>query len=89
MAYDLLRETRPQSASKEYLKILELAAKQSEARVEDALRMLLGNGESEGIHSQAVEALLVEAERIPAVTSVEIAPVDLASFDALYRERVQ
>jgi len=31
--------------------------------VEDALRMLLGNGESEGIHSQAVEALLVEAER--------------------------
>ncbi len=89
MAYDTLRETRPQSASKEYLKILELAAKQSEARVEDALRVLLGNGEPEGIHSQAVEALLVEAERIPSVTSVEIAPVDLASFDALYRERVQ
>jgi len=89
MAYDALRETRPQSASKEYLKILELAAKQSEARVEDALRVLLGNGEPEGIDSQAVEALLVEAERIPAVTSVEIAPVDLASFDALYRERVQ
>ena len=37
----------------------------------------------------AVEALLVETGRIPAVTSVEIAPVDLASFDALYRERVQ
>ena len=89
MAYDLLRETRPQSASKEYLKILELAAKQSEARVEDALRMLLGNGAAEGMHSQAVEALLVETGRIPAVTSVEIAPVDLASFDALYRERVQ
>jgi len=89
MAYDTLRETRPQSASKEYLKILELAAKQSEARVEDALRVLLGNGEPEGIHSQAVEALLVEAEQIPAVTSVEIAPVDLASFDVLYQERVQ
>jgi hypothetical protein len=87
MAYDTLRETRPQSATKEYLKILELAAKRSEARVEDALRMLVGNGE--GIDSQAVEALLVEAERIPPVTAVEIAAVDLASFDALYRERVQ
>jgi hypothetical protein len=87
MAYDTLREARPQSASKEYLKILELAAKRSEARVEDALRMLLGSGE--GIDSQAVEALLVEAERIPPVTAVEIAAVDLASFDALYRERVQ
>lgn len=87
MAYDTLRETRPQNASREYLKILELAAKQSEARVEDALRMLLGNGE--GIDSQAVEALLVEAERIPPVTTVEIAAVDLASFDALYRERAQ
>jgi hypothetical protein len=89
MAYDLLRETRPQSASKEYLKILELAAKQSEARVEDALRILLGNGEAEGLHSQAVEALLEAAERMPPVTSIEIAPVDLASFDALYQERVQ
>jgi hypothetical protein len=89
MAYDTLRETRPQSASKEYLKILELAAKRSEARVEDALRMLLGNGAPEGLDSQAVEALLGDAERIPAVTSVEIAAVDLASFDALYRERVQ
>jgi hypothetical protein len=87
MAYDTLRETRPQSASKEYLKILELAAKQSEARVEDALRVLLGNGTT--LDSQAVEALLMEAERIPPVTAVEIAAVDLASFDALYRERVQ
>ena len=87
MAYDTLRETRPQSASKEYLKILELAAKQSEARVEDALRVLLGNGTA--LDSQTVEALLAEAERIPPVTSVEIAAVDLASFDALYRERVQ
>jgi hypothetical protein len=83
MAYDALRESRPQSASKEYLKILELAAKQSEARVEDALRALLAKGEPEGIHSQAVEGLLREAERIPPVTAVTIAAVDLASFDEL------
>jgi len=87
MAYDALRESRPQRASKEYLKILELAAKQSEARVEDALRALLAKGEPEGVHSQAVEALLREAERIPPVTAVTIAAVDLASFDELLAQQ--
>jgi hypothetical protein len=87
MAYDLLRETQPQRANKEYLKILELAAKQSEVRVEDALRMLLAQEEPEGLHSKAVEALLAETERIPLITVVTIAPVDLKSFDELYTER--
>jgi hypothetical protein len=87
MAYDALRESRPQRASKEYLKILELAARQSEARVEDALRALLAKGAPEGIHSQAVEALLREAERIPPVTAVTIAAVDLASFDELLAQQ--
>jgi hypothetical protein len=87
MAYDLLRETQPQRASKEYLKILELAAKQSEIRVEDALRMLLAQEEPEGLDSDAVKALLAEAERIPLITVVTITPVDLKSFDDLYTER--
>jgi hypothetical protein len=84
MAYDALQEARPQSASKEYLKILELAAKRSETGVEDALRLLLAQGRAEAIGAKAVEALLVDGERIPPVTAVTIAPVDLASFDALY-----
>jgi len=38
-----------------------------------------------------VEALLDEAERMPAVTAVTIPPVDLTSFDELlaHREVVQ
>lgn len=87
MAYDLFEETRPQSASQEYLKILELAARQSEAGVEDALRVLLAEGDPERIRAEAVEAILEEAERIPPATAVTIAAVDLASFDELYRER--
>lgn len=81
------RETQPQRANKEYPKILELAAKESEILVEDALRMLLAQNEPEGLHSEAVKALLAEAERIPLITQVTIAPVDLKSFDELYTER--
>jgi transposase len=90
MAYDGLKEARPQRAAKEYLRILELAAKESQARVEDALRMLLEQEASE-ISAEAVERLLVEVERIPPVTVVNVAPVDLSSFDQLYtgREVVQ
>lgn len=89
MAYDLLRETRPQRATKEYLKILELAARQSQTRVDDALRLLLERDEGEVLDSEAVAALVAESERIPAVTAVTIAPVDLASFDALLGEQEQ
>jgi hypothetical protein len=87
MAYDTLRESRSGDASKEYLKILGMAAKRSQARVEDALRALLGKEEAEELNSEAVEALLVEAERMPAVTTVTIQPVDLASFDELLGNR--
>jgi hypothetical protein len=92
MAYDTLRESRPgNQAIKEYLKILEMAAKRSQARVEGALREVLGQQEPEGLNSEAVEALLDEAERMPAVTAVTIPPVDLTSFDELlaHREVVQ
>jgi hypothetical protein len=87
MAYDTLRESRSGGASKEYLKILEMAAKRSEARVEDALRALLGKDDPEGLTSEAVEALLGESERMPAVTAVTIPPVDLTSFDELWANR--
>jgi hypothetical protein len=84
MAYDALVEARPQRATKEYLQILEWAAKESEARVEDALRLLLEQGAGE-ISAAAVEALL-GATNLPPVTAVEVAPVDLAQFDALFTE---
>ena len=37
MAYDALRETTPSRASREYLRILELAARENESLVDDAL----------------------------------------------------
>jgi len=41
MAYDALRESMPQRAAKEYLKILKLAAEAGEVQVDEALRELL------------------------------------------------
>src|SRR5437763_15652613 len=45
MAWDALRETVPLRANKRYLELLELAAKEGEARVDEALRCLLEQGE--------------------------------------------
>jgi tRNA G26 N,N-dimethylase Trm1 len=49
MAYDYLCDvmSKPQKASKEYLKILNLAAKENETKVDDALRLLFESGDGD------------------------------------------
>ncbi len=85
MAYDALRESKPHRAAKEYLKILDLAAKQSEAQVENVLRTLL---EQEGeISAEAVELRLASGEAAAPITAVQVAPVDLTHFDELFAAR--
>ena len=86
MAYDALQESRPQRASKEYLKILQLAAETGEVRVDQALCELLAQETEVAITVQAVGAVLAELETITPVTMVEVALVDLASFDQLCTE---
>ena len=85
MAWDALRETTPLRANKRYLEILELAAKEGEARVDDALRSLLETGEpGEGkLNAEAVRALLVAGDAPLPATSIDIAEVSLNSFDEL------
>ena len=48
MAYDALQDTTPNRSSKEYLKILKLAAEVGEVQVDDALRELL-EGKAEAV----------------------------------------
>ena len=76
MAYDLLGKN-----AKAYLALLNLAAKQGEARVDDALRVLLEKGEVPD--AQSVERLLASSEKVSAPTEVEIAEVDLGAYDSL------
>jgi hypothetical protein len=84
MVFDALEESLgPRTASKEYLRILELAAKEGEMKVEAALRMLLEKGESvsPAITVEAVRETMGESRT--ADPEVKVATVDLRLFDQL------
>jgi hypothetical protein len=83
MAYDALKQRRNDGAAKAYLEILEMAARESETAVDEALRQLVHAGRS--IDADAVERLVRERQRIaPAPTDVVVAPVNPARYDELY-----
>ena len=82
VVYDSLREDRSSAAaSREYLAILELAAKESESAVDDALRTLLNLGSVIG--ASQVKHLLLQDNPAPAVTEVIVEAPDLFGFDSL------
>jgi hypothetical protein len=84
MAYDALKETAPSRSSKEYVKILKLAAEAGEVQVDVALRELLA---AEAVITvESVGEVLAKLDTVPPVTMVEVAPVDLAIFDQLCTE---
>ena len=62
-----------------------MAAQEGEARVDDALRGLLEQGElGEGkLHAEAVRSWLAQQDSVPPVTHVAVTEVALASFDEL------
>jgi hypothetical protein len=86
MAYDALKETMPSRCSKEYLKILKLAAEQGEVQVDEALRELLAGKPEAVMTVESISQLLAQLDGISPVTMVEVAAVDLASFDQLCTE---
>ncbi len=81
MAYDALRESAPGHAAKEYLQILKLAAEEGEVRVDLALRDLLDGKTDAAITACAIGERLTRLESITPATVVEVAAVDLTSFD--------
>jgi hypothetical protein len=87
-AYDLLQTATPRRADRRYLEILQLPAQQGEARIEDALRLLLASasGQQAMVNRAAFEEFLERCEPAPDLTDVQIAEVSLASFDQLFTE---
>jgi hypothetical protein len=85
MAYDLLKELLPNRCDRRYLQILELAAKGGEARVDDALRLLLASesGKPTIADKATFEQFLKRCEQAPEITEVAIPEVSLTSFDQL------
>jgi hypothetical protein len=82
-----LREVIPRGADRRYREILELAAKEGEAQVEDALRLLRASaaGRTTLLNQEALREFLEGCERVPDITEVQIAEFPLASFDQLFR----
>ena len=85
MAYDTLRaEHSTPTASRQYLRILHLAARESETQVEAILARLLGTEET--LSADRVEALLQTtpvSDRACVAAAVVIPPVDLSAYDDL------
>ena len=89
MVYDYLleRNTNPQKASKEYLKILDLAAKESETKVDDALRLLFERGESgDAISLDSVRVIVESNEPVPSPKAVTVPDIDLRFYDQLIKK---
>ncbi len=81
MAYDHLAATASIRADREYLGILHLAARQSEALVDEALRRLLDAGN--GVSIPQVEALLKEGLTPARALAVSVEPINLSTYDDL------
>jgi len=81
IAYDALKRRAPTRAHKEYLKILQLAARETEAGVDDVLRWLID--QDKAINAQTVEAMVRRAREIPPITDVAVDAVNLNSYDRL------
>jgi hypothetical protein len=81
LAYDRLLAQQPERASKEYLEILNLAARESESGVEAALERLLNADRR--LSAALVLEELRRSDKPLSVTEVVVASVDLAQYDAL------
>lgn len=81
VAYDCLRENYPQTAERQYLRILELAATVSEQRVEQSLREMVESGTT--INEQNVRQLLEAGTPKAQPYTIEVAEVQLQHYDLL------
>ena len=81
MAYDDLKKHQSARADKEYLQILLLSAKESEAGVDSALRTLID--QEKDLNPESLKAQLVSGQEPVQVTAVKIDAVELIDYDEL------
>lgn len=81
MAYDELKRQRPLLADKEYIQILKIAAKESEAATQSALRWLLSR--QEVISADIVKQYVLSRGEIASIPEILIEDVKLSEYDSL------
>jgi len=85
IAYDNLKRKHVlSSAAKHYLKILYLAANESEAAVDNALRLMID--QNMDITDEHVRKIVLSNVSIPETTDIHILPVNLTCYDELLQE---
>lgn len=95
-AYDHLVSKDERKGVRAYLSILEMAARQSEERVDAALSYLLSREETVSMEKglapvisvEAVKALVATAEVLPKITDIAVPVVDLFAYDKLLGREV-
>jgi len=81
-AYDILRQEHGiKEANKQYLKILELAAKESQTAVNESLRFLINH--TDGIDIETIQQMVESEQQPPSVTDVFIGEIDINGYDCL------
>lgn len=83
MAYDSLRKSNPIRATKEYLKLLQLAADLGEVKVLTALTHLLNQEAS--LNVALIESMLRAKTPLPSLIQVEIKATNLKQYDVLLK----
>jgi hypothetical protein len=83
VVYDLLRRQYGiRQANKQYLRILELAARENECRVNEALRLILDQDQPIGF--ETIEAMVLSGRhRLSAIPEVRVEPVQVGWYDRL------
>jgi hypothetical protein len=88
VAYDSLKRRHTVSvATKQYLNILHMAARENETAVDDALRCIMETDQI--ITDQGVKQIVASQQKIPAVTQIDVQAVDLSAYDLLLQEVAQ
>jgi transposase len=82
-AYDRLTEQQPSEADKQYLKILELASKESESIVQSALKELSQNEVIPTVEKVEEQIKAMRTAITQTTTEPEIRDVNLSAYDAL------
>jgi len=86
MAYDSLKKRNTQKGHKEYLKILHLAAKESEVAVDQALSHLFDKGEP--VTYDSVLSQVRSSDNYTIAQDVKINKIDISAYDRLLHERM-
>jgi hypothetical protein len=84
MAYDELRKRYPARANKEYLKILHLAARETESGVDEALRLLYEK--QRPVTLESIKELMASNNKLVPSREIKIRSLDLGDYDQLLKE---